>query len=102
MGMALAIATRGVICSGGGGGVEVVVSDHPVLHPTVEVRPAIMSATLQGEAPGPAGEPVIMTAADMKPVIRQGESELPSGSATEPDVMSATDLKPVIRSAEEE
>lgn len=100
---AVAIATRGVICLGGGARETAIVADTPVVTAAVELKPTMRAAS-QTTSSAPVVAPLMMASEELRPVMRSGTSTstAPTGSTDEPKMVSAEELRPVIRKAEEE
>jgi hypothetical protein len=115
---ALALATRGYISPGtGGGGVT---SDAPVLSQVVELKPTLLDASAD-VPPAPVTVPSVVSTHDLRPTIRSAQNQTPEssfeddaiygtfyygdmryGSGNYPETLAVIDLKPVIISADEE
>ena len=102
MASGVSLVTDGWICPIPKDKIFAVTCDAPAVSRTIEVRPTIRAADADEEAPSPAGEPRILSAEDLRPVVTSVDAPATGGAATEPRVLSASDLKPVIREAEEE
>lgn len=102
MASGVSLVTDGWICPVTKDHIQVITCEHPTTRTAVEVRPTIRSAESQSPVPGPVGAPVILSAKDMKPVIREVDGPVDGGAVDAPKIVSTEDLKPVIVKAEEE